>query len=98
MSDNRPMYFVHVHHSHNKDAEAAARRMVSEMKAITDTRVYAHAEPKEWWSDSSNIVRVEVSYTPFGDDDHTVYRRTEAFAARLSELIGTDVGIYNNID
>jgi hypothetical protein len=98
VTDNRPLYFVHIHHSHNKDAEASAAAMLSTMKSITDAQVYAHAEPKEWWSDSSNIVRVEVSYTPFGDDDNAIYTRTREFADRLSGMLGTDVGIYNNID
>lgn len=98
MSDTRPMYFVHIHHSHNKDAEAASKDMLAKMASITDTRVYAHAEPKDWWSASSNIVRVEVSYTPFDDHDGSKHARTKAFADRLSGLLGSDVGIYNNID
>lgn len=98
MSDTRPMYFVHIHHSHNKDSAASAQKMLAEMASITDTRVYAHAEPKDWWSSSTDIVRVEVSYTPFDDHDHAVYNRTRAFADRLTELLGTEVGIYNNID
>jgi len=95
---NAPYYQVLIDHSPNRQARDTAATMEKTAKSVDGTRVSVWARERDWWSSSSEIVKVSVSFTPFDDTDGSKYARTRDFADRLAEILGVEVRIHNNID
>lgn len=93
-----PYYQVRIDHSRNADARAAAATMEKTLGGVEDARLSVWTQERDWWSSTSAIVNVAVSYTPFDDHDGSKLARTKAFADRLAELLGVEVRIHDNID
>lgn len=95
---NDPYYQVLIDHSPNRQARANAAVMEKTAKGIDGARVSVWGRERDWWSSSSDIVKVSVSFTPFDDTDGSKYTRTRDFADRLAEILGVEVRIHDNID
>lgn len=93
-----PYYRVLIDHSRNASAASRAATMGKTLSTLTDVRLGVSQEERDWWDRDTDIVTVSVSCTPFDDRDGSKRTRTRDFADRISELLGIDVRIHDNID